>query len=142
MSTSKYGPLVLRIALGVVFLVHAYAKAAIFTFSGTEQFFIAQGFPGWTAYLVFGAELLGGIALIAGFRVRLVAALLVPTMLGAVKTHVGHGWSFTAPGGGWEYPAFLLAALGAQWAMGPGAYAIDSVLGRAPRVLDATSVTS
>ena len=113
MTTSKYGPLILRVALGIVFLAHAYAKAAIFTFSGTEQFFVANGFPAWTVYPVFAAELLGGIALLAGYRVRLVAALLVPIMLGALKTHFGNGWSFMAPGGGWEYPAVLIAALGA-----------------------------
>ncbi len=134
---ASYGPLVLRIALGVVFLAHAYAKATIFTFAGTEQFFLAQGFPGWTVYPVFAAELLGGLALIAGFRVRWVAALLVPTMLGALKTHLGNGWSFTAPGGGWEYPAFLIAALGVQWAIGPGAFAIDSLPARKTRALSA-----
>jgi hypothetical protein len=35
-----------------------------------------------------------------------------------------------APGGGWEYPAFLIAALGAQWAVGSGAYAIDNLRAR------------
>lgn len=124
---ASYGPLALRIALGIVFVAHAYAKAAIFTFPGTEQFFVAHGFPAWTVYPVFAAELAGGLALIAGFRVRWVAALLVPVMLGALKTHLGNGWSFMATGGGWEYPAFLIAALGAQWATGPGALALDNL---------------
>jgi putative oxidoreductase len=130
MMTARYAPLISRLALGIVFLAHAYAKAAIFTFPGTEQFFVAHGFPAWTVYPVFAAELLGGLALIAGFRVRWVAALLVPIMLGALKTHLGNGWSFMAPGGGWEYPAFLIAALGAQWASGPGAFAIDNLRAR------------
>jgi putative oxidoreductase len=121
------GPLALRVALGLVFLAHAYAKAAIFTFAGSEQFFIANGFPGWTVYPVFAAEFAGGLALVAGFRVRWVAALLVPVMLGALKPHLGNGWAFTAPGGGWEYPAFLLTALGVQWAIGPGAFALDNL---------------
>ncbi|CAN5905890.1 DoxX family protein [soil metagenome] len=125
--TASYGPLALRIALGIVFVAHAYAKAAIFTFPGTEQFFVAHGFPAWTVYPVFAAELAGGLALIAGFRVRWVAPLLVPVMLGALKTHLDNGWSFMATGGGWEYPAFLIAALGAQWAIGPGALALDNL---------------
>ena len=132
MTTSKYGPLFLRVALGVVFLAHAYAKAAIYTFDGAAQFFVANGFPGWTVYPVFAAELVGGIALLAGFRVRWVAAAFVPLMLGVLKTHLGNGWSFTAPGGGWEFPAFLIAALGAQWALGGGAYAFDNLRPRAP----------
>lgn len=125
--TSSFGPLLLRVSLGVVFLAHAYAKAAIFTFPGTEQYFAAQGFPAWTVYPVFAAELLGGLALIAGFRVRWVAALLVPTMLGALKTHLPNGWSFLAPGGGWEYPALILAALGVQWSIGAGALSLDNL---------------
>ena len=46
---NAYVPTVLRIALGVIFLGHAYTKAAIYTFPGTEQFFVANGFPAWTA---------------------------------------------------------------------------------------------
>lgn len=130
--TSSYGPLLLRVALGIVFLAHAYAKAAIFTFPGTEQYFAAQGFPAWTVYPVFAAELLGGLALVAGFRVRWVAALLVPTMLGALKTHLPNGWSFMAPGGGWEYPALIIAALAAQWTVGAGAFALDNLRVRSP----------
>ncbi len=45
----------------------------MFTLPGTAAFFAAQGFPGWTAYVVVAAELLAGVALIAGFQVRLVA---------------------------------------------------------------------
>ena len=131
--TSAFAPTLLRVALGVMFLAHAYAKAAIYTFPGTEQFFASQGFPAWTVYPVFAAELLGGLALIAGFRVRWVAALLVPTMLGALKTHLPNGWSFTAPGGGWEYPALIIIALAVQWAIGAGAYALDNVRVRAPQ---------
>ena len=129
---ASYGPTMLRLALGLIFLAHAYAKAAIFTFPGTEQFFVANGFPAWTVYPVFAAELAGGLALIAGLRVRWVAALLVPVMLGALKTHLPNGWSFMAPGGGWEFPALILAALGAQWAIGPGALALDNLRVRAP----------
>jgi putative oxidoreductase len=128
---ASLAPTALRVALGAVFLAHAYAKAFVFTFPGTVQFFAASGFPGWTAYPVFAAELLGGVALILGFRTREVAALLVPVMLGALKTHLGNGWMFTSPGGGWEYVAFLIGALVAQAFAGGGAYALDSALARA-----------
>jgi len=132
MTTSKpdsdrmvsYGPLVLRVSLGLVFLAHAYAKARIFTFAGTEQFFEANHFPGWTVYPVFAAELIGGLALVLGVKVRWAAAVLFAVMIGALKPHLGNGWMFTGAGGGWEYPAFLIAALGAQWAMGAGAWAL------------------
>ncbi|MCP3143891.1 DoxX family protein [Pyxidicoccus xibeiensis] len=126
-TSPALGATVLRIALGAVFLAHAGAKAFIFTFAGTAQFFEAHGFPGWTATPVFLVELLGGLALVAGFRTRQVALALVPVMLGALKPHVANGWMFTNSGGGWEYVAFLILALVAQALVGSGAYAVDGL---------------
>lgn len=125
-----FAPTALRLALGAVFLAHAYAKAAVFTFPGTAAYFASHGFPGWTAYPVFALELLGGLALLAGFQVRVVSLALVPVMLGALIPHLAHGWMFSNPGGGWEYVAFLLVALGAQALLGSGALALDRVLQR------------
>ena len=125
------GPTALRIALGAIFLAHAYAKAFVFTFSGTAAFFAAHGFPGWTAFPVFLAELLGGIALIAGLRVRLVSIGLIPIMLGAIVPHASNGWMFTNQGGGWEYVAFIIVALVSQTLLGSGAFALDRALGAA-----------
>ncbi|HTU60873.1 MAG TPA: DoxX family protein [Polyangiales bacterium] len=122
-----FAPSALRIALGAVFLAHAYAKAFVFTFPGTAAYFASHGFPGWTAYPVFAAELFGGLALVAGFQVRAVSLALVPIMLGALVPHIGLGWMFTNPGGGWEYVAFLLVALAAQALLGSGAFALDRV---------------
>lgn len=124
---AQSGPLVLRLALGIVFLAHAYAKAFSFTFAGTEAFFRANGFPGWTVYPVFVAELLGGLALVLGVRTRVVALALIPVMLGALRVHLGNGWMFTSTGGGWEYPLFLIVALGAQGLLGAGAYSFDAL---------------
>lgn len=127
--TVPYAGLVLRVALGTVFIAHALLKPLVFTFPGTAAFFAAHGFPGWTAYPVFAAELIGGFALIAGLHTRWVSLALVPVMLGAMTVHWPNGWSFTATDGGWEYVAFLIAALIAQAALGDGAYAVRS-LGR------------
>ena len=117
-------PTLLRVALGTVFIAHAYAKAFVFTFAGAGAYFAANGFPAWTVYPVFAAELFGGAALIAGFQTRLVSLLLVPVMLGALKPHLANGWMFTGAGGGWEYVAFLLVALVSQALLGSGAYAV------------------
>lgn len=127
---ASLAPTLSRLALGIVFVLHAYGKAAVFTLPGTAAFFAAHGFPGWTAYPVFAAELLGGLALIAGYQTRVVALTLVPVMLGALSVHLPNGWMFTNPGGGWEYVAFLLVALVAQAFAGAGAFAIDSVRAR------------
>lgn len=46
-------------------------------------------------------------------------------LLGAlVLVHGDKGWVFSNAGGGWEYPAFLIAASVAQWFLGDGAYAL------------------
>lgn len=127
---ASLGPTILRVALGVVFVAHAWMKLSVFTLPGTAAFFESQGFPGWTAYPVFAGELVGGLALIAGFKTRWAALALVPIMLGALKTHLAAGWAFTNPGGGWEFPAFLIAALFAQAAIGSGAYALEGVRAR------------
>lgn len=115
-------PAILRCALGLVFLGHAYAKVALFTLPGTAQFFEAHGFPGWAAYPVFAVELLGGLLLLVGIQVRLVVAVLIPVMLGALAPHWSNGWMFTNQGGGWEYVAFLIAALFSQLLLGGGSW--------------------
>ncbi len=38
--------------------------------------------------------------------------------------HVPNGWVFSAQGGGWEYPLFLIAASGVQALLGGGAFAV------------------
>jgi putative oxidoreductase len=132
-SHRQLGPLISRIGLALVFLAHAYAKAFVFTFAGTEAFFKANGFPAWTTYPVFLGELLGGIALLAGYRTRWVAFALVPIMLGALRVHLGNGWMFTGAGGGFEYPLFIIGMLLAQALSGAGAYAFDTLPKESPR---------
>ena len=120
----SYGPLVLRLGLASVMVAHALLKPLVFTLPGTASFFEAHGFPGWTAYPVFAAELVGGLLLALGLWTRWVAAGLIPVLAGAVVVHWPNGWMFTAPHGGWEYPAFLIVALAAQSLLGAGAYAV------------------
>ena len=120
------GALVLRIALGLVFIAHALLKLFVFTLPGTVAFFSAHGFPGWTAYPVFAMELLGGVLLLGGVGVRWVALALIPVMIGALFVHAPNGWTFVSPEGGWEYPAFLLAVLFVQATLGGGWLTVTS----------------
>jgi putative oxidoreductase len=122
--TAPYAALLLRLTLGAVFIAHALVKVLVFTLPGTASFFVQHGFPGWTAYAVFLAELLGGIALAAGMYTRAVAIALVPVMLGAFTVHWPNGWYFGAPNGGWEYIAVLIVALLVQAALGDGPFAL------------------
>ena len=129
MSTDRiqgYAPLVLRVALGVLFLAHAWLKVAVFTVPGTVQFFESIGLPGLLAYPVIAAEALGGIALILGVAVRPVATLLALIAFGAITAHAGNGWVFSAQGGGWEYPLFLGVVALVQAMLGAGTVALST----------------
>jgi putative oxidoreductase len=121
---APYAALTLRVALGVLFIAHALLKLLVFTLPGTVQFFASLGLPAVAAYAVFAAELVGGVLLVVGVRTRLVALALVPVMLGATWAHAGNGWVFSAPNGGWEYPAFWTVTLAVQALLGDGACAL------------------
>lgn len=125
--TAPYAALILRVALGALFLAHAVLKLFVFTPAGTAQFFGSLGLPSGLAYLVILAEVAGGIALILGFYTRWVALALVPILVGAIVTvHGPAGFFFSNPKGGWEFLAFWIVALLAQALLGDGAYAVRS----------------
>jgi len=125
--TAPYAAFVLRAALGVMFIAHALLKYSVFTLPGTAKFFESLGLPGPLAYLTFAAELIGGALILAGLGTRWVSLALVPVLLGATWAHAGNGWLFTAPNGGWEYPAFLAVAAIVQALLGDGKFAVSSL---------------
>ncbi len=126
-SAANVGIALLRIALGAMFLAHGLLKVLVFTLPGTAGFFESVGFPGFLAYVVVPAEVLAGVALLAGFRTRLVAAATIPLLIGAASVHLGNGWLFSSPNGGWEYPVYLVVAALAQSLLGSGAFAFDNL---------------
>lgn len=124
-SNADLAATILRVSMGVLFLAHAWLKLAIFTPAGTAGFFESLGFPGFLAYLVIAAELLGGIALILGVWSRWVSLALVPVLLGSIYApHGAAGFFFSNEGGGWEFPAFWAIALVVQALLGDGAWAV------------------
>lgn len=133
-STTDFGTLVLRLALGTMWISHALLKLLVFTLPGTAQFFDSVGYPGWMAYPVFAAEIVGGTAILLGIYARQVSLLLVPIMLAAAWVHLPNGWVFSAKNGGWEYPVFLAIASLALWLLGDGAYALRRGAWLAPRL--------
>ena len=124
-QTTAYAALLLRLSLGTMLLAHGLLKVLVFTIPGTVQFFTSVGFPGWLAYVVIAAEIGGGALLLVGVLTRWVSLALIPVMLGALSVHWHNGWVFSAPNGGWEYPAFLAVALIVQALFGPGAHALN-----------------
>ncbi|MEO1247493.1 MAG: DoxX family protein [Pseudomonadota bacterium] len=134
-----YAATVLRLALGTMFLAHGLLKILVFGVPGTVSFFESVGFPGLLAYLVTAAEIGGGLLLIAGIAVRGVALTLIPVLMGALYVHFGAGWVFSNENGGWEYPAFLIAASIAVALLGPGRFALKLPISSGLRASDANT---
>jgi putative oxidoreductase len=126
-AQTQYAAFILRVSLGAMTLAHGLLKVFVFTIPGTVGFFESLGYPGALAYAVIAAEILGGLALIAGLWTRYVALALVPVLIGATITHAGNGWVFSNPNGGWEFPAFWTVALIVQALLGDGAFAARSL---------------
>lgn len=121
-NNSDYAAVVLRMALGIMFIAHGLLKVMVFTLPGTVGFFESVGFPGWSAYIVTFAEIGGGLLLLSGIATRAVSLALLPVLLGATYVHLGNGWVFSNANGGWEYPAFLSVTLVVQALLGPGRF--------------------
>src|SRR5260370_27572104 len=103
-----YGALLLRVSMGVLFILHGlYLKAMVFGMAGAGKYFASLGLPDWFAWVVVAYETLGGLALIFGVYARWVAVFLGVHLLFAA--YLGHGancWSFAAQGGGSAQPPF------------------------------------
>ncbi|MCB4767573.1 DoxX family protein [Ancylobacter sp. Lp-2] len=124
--SAPYGVFILRVALGLMWISHALMKYVVFTVAGFAGYLDSLGMPGALAGPVILAELIGGVLIVAGLYARHVALVMIPVMVGAMSAHLGNGWLFSVPGGGWEYPAFLIATSFALWLLGDGAFALRS----------------
>ncbi len=123
-NQTEYAATLLRVAVGAMFLSHGLLKLLVFTLPGTAGFFESIGFPAALAYVVTFAEIGGGLMLITGLFVRAVNLALLPVLLGALYVHWSAGWVFSNTNGGWEYPAFLIAASIASALLGLGRFAL------------------
>ena len=124
--SAELGATLLRLVLGVLYLIHVGEKIFVFTLPGTVQFFVSIGLPGWLAYVTIAVELIGGLALLAGIQVRIASLVLLVFMLGVVHTHFPNGFGFDSPHGGWEYPAFWAVTLVVQSLLGGGLGALGA----------------
>ena len=109
MKKIEVSTLILRVVLGVTFFIHGLVKFQ----GGIENivgWFDSIGLPGVLAYGVAVLEMVGGLALIIGLGSRIVSALLVLLMLGAiVKGKLAVGFLGNGQGAGWELDLALLA---------------------------------
>jgi len=125
-----YAALVLRLALGALFLAHGALKLFVFKPSGTAGYFRSLGLPGFVGYLTIAAEISGGTLLILGIATSLVSLALIPLILGTIfMVHGSKRWMFSNEGGGWEFPAYWAASLLVQAMLGSGAISIGHAIG-------------
>lgn len=122
--TAGYGPLLLRILLGLLFIAHLYWKVAVRP-GGLEGWFeglVKLGYPPYVPLYVVSAELAGALLLIPGVMSRYVALYALPMMLGAAQFWwTRKGFYFTDAGA--ELPLVWMALLGLQAVLGDGPYA-------------------
>lgn len=122
------GLLLLRVALGVVFVMHGGQKLFVIGHAGVTGFLTAMGFPfpSLNAALVIAAELGGGLALLAGAFTRVAGLLTAFTMaIAMVTAHLANGFFLPT---GFEYTFTLLLSSLALALTGPGAYSVDARL--------------
>jgi putative oxidoreductase len=132
------GLLVLRVIVGVTFVLHGLDKLG--DLSSAEQLFASLDIPvpGLTAPFVAVTETVGGVLLIAGLATPLVGAALAIDMLVALLTaHLGHG--FFARDGGIELALLLGGASLGMTLAGAGRFSLDASLDLPQRFLQRVS---
>jgi putative oxidoreductase len=114
------GALILRIALGSLFIIEGWTK--IRGFAGTEHFFASIGFasPVWL-WLVIIAELGGGLCILLGLLTKPACfALAFEMAIIVMGLPQPRGGLFN----GHTYELFLLMALLSLYVGGPGKYSL------------------
>ncbi|MGE7765653.1 DoxX family protein [Peribacillus sp. NPDC096540] len=108
MKNQEIGTFLLRVMLGITFLMHGLSKfqSGLDNISGWFQ---SIGIPGFMAYVVGTIELVGGIALILGLGTRIISALLIFIMAGAiVYVKFPAGFMGNGEGTGFELDLILM----------------------------------
>jgi putative oxidoreductase len=122
---APYGAMLLRLILGIVYIMHAYLALVIFGPAGMIDYQVKNGvpFPELATWYLILAHGLGGIFLALGIFTRWAALANVPAMLGAILfVHLKNGfWVFK---NGYEYVLVLLVATVAVAMIGGGALSL------------------
>ena len=125
-AIDSYGATILRIALGIIYIAHAYAALFVYGPRGTAAFQRSLGLPlpeigAWYVILAHGV---GGALLLLGLWTRWAALVNLPIMAGAFfLVHLREGF-FMGPEGGYEFVLLVLAATLTQVFLGSGALAL------------------
>ncbi len=119
------GMLLLRLAVGVVFIAHGWSKFNMMT--DTIAFFGQLGMPAILVYVVALIEFLGGLALVFGLYTD-IAALLLAIVMAVALVYVKMIKFKAGLLGGYEYDLVLLAANLAILFVGTGSHTVRKLL--------------
>jgi putative oxidoreductase len=120
-----FGKLVIRLTLGILFLLHGVAKIKGGV-AGMVPMVTGAGLPAWMVYGAYAGEVLGPVLVILGLFTRTGAFLIFANMIFAVwLVHMGDLLKI-GPQGGWalELQGMFLFTAFALMFMNPGRYAI------------------
>lgn len=124
---SDWGLLALRVAVGVIFLVHGRQKWAMWKMQPSEQ--MPAGMISLMKLLSI-VEPLGGLGVLGGFLTQFAAAGLGIIMIGAIamKMRMMKVPFVARDKTGWEFDFIILAAAIALFLFGGGGIALDRVI--------------
>ncbi|MFS0600945.1 DoxX family protein [Peribacillus frigoritolerans] len=142
MNKQEIGTFLLRVMLGISFFLHGLSKfkGGLENISGWFQ---SIGIPGFMAYVVGMIELVGGIALIIGLGTRIISALLVFIMAGAiVYVKFPAGFMGNGEGSGYELDLVLMIIALHLVLNGSRFLSIDSKLPKLKKTQDSERIAS
>lgn len=144
---TAWGALILRVVLGVIFIMHAYLGYAVITPKGMSALLVRMGIPSALflvlAWYIVIAHAAGGVLMIVGLWTRIAALINIPVMFGAVAMlHFPQGFFMkgvivdAAAGrtivAGYEFPLLVLACTVAVALIGAGPLSVDHQRRAAP----------
>lgn len=122
-----FGLVALRLAIGIIFLVHGTLKWKMWGMEPSENLSAAM----LTIFKILSiAEPLGAGAIIVGFLTPYAAIGLSIIMIGVLnlKINVMHLGFMARQGTGWEFEIMILAGLLCLLLLGPGKISVDTRL--------------
>jgi len=122
----KTGLLLLRLGVGLAFILHGWPKLAggpeHWAQIGQSMQLVGVGFaPAFWGFMAGFSEAVGGLMLLLGLLFRPFCLLLLLTMLIAITTHISHGDNFNVYSHALEAAVLFFSLL----FIGPGKYSLD-----------------
>ena len=133
----RFAPTVVRIVVGVLFLLHGLSKIGAIGGGSVEEttaMFEAMNMPVpvFTAMLAAVVEIVGGLALILGYGTRIAAAALSVIMVVAIVAVKLPAEANPVAASGYELELALLAGLVVLILQGAGAFSLQGFLSTPP----------